>query len=90
MKEIFFETDEKRYFWLKPDGVILHDRNFDSTKSSIQTCLTLRGRMDFVSIFSSEKNQLQIGKNCKKRQKIFFITLFATKNPERKELRHHF
>ena len=31
--------------------------------------------MVFVSIFSSEKNQLQIGKNGKKSEK-FFITLF--------------
>ena len=35
--------------------------------------------MNFVSIFSSEKNQLQIGKKWKKIQKNFFITLFAKK-----------
>ena len=35
--------------------------------------------MVFVSIFSSEKYQLQIGKNWKKIQNNFFITLFAEK-----------
>ena len=32
---------KKMYFWQKPEGVILHDGNFDSTKSSLHTCLTL-------------------------------------------------
>ena len=36
--------------------------------------------MVLVSIFSSEKNLLQAGKNGK----YFFITLFAQKNPKRK------
>ena len=35
--------------------------------------------MVFVSIFSSEKNQLQIGKRMEKNQKNFFIILFAKK-----------
>ena len=56
MKENFFEKNEKMYFWQKPESVILHDGNFDSTKSSLHTCLTLLGRMVFVSIFSFEKN----------------------------------
>ena len=42
--------------------------------------------MVFVSIFSSEKNQIQVGKKWKK----FVITLFAEKNPERKKFRRHF
>ena len=67
------------YFWQKPEGVILHDGNFDSTKSSLHTCLTLFRRMVFVCTFSSEKYQLQIGKKWKKIQKTFFITLFAEK-----------
>ena len=41
MKENFYEKTEKMYFWQKPEGVILHDGNFDSTKRSLQTCLTL-------------------------------------------------
>ena len=71
MKENFFEKNEKMYFWQKPKGVILHDGNFDSTKSSLHTCLTLGRRMAFVSIFSSEKNQLQIGKNGKLSENFF-------------------
>ena len=44
--------------------------------------------MVLVSIFSSEKNQkLKKGETI---QKIFFITLFAEKNPEREKIRRHF
>ena len=35
--------------------------------------------MVFVSIFSFEKNQLQLGNKWKKIQKIFVLTLFAKK-----------
>ena len=79
MKEIFLRKMKKLYFWQKPEGVILHDGNFDSRKSSLHTCHTLFGRMVFVSIFSSEKNQLQIGKKWKKKFENIFITLFAKK-----------
>ena len=40
--------------------------------------------MVFVSIFGSEKNQLEAGKKVEKIQKIFFSTLFAQKITERK------
>ena len=46
----------------KNEGVILDDGNFDSRRTSLHPCLTLRGRMVSVSIFSSEKTQLQIRK----------------------------
>ena len=39
--------------------------------------------MVVVYIFSSEKNQLQIGKKWENSEK-FFITLFDKKNPDRK------
>ena len=89
MKENFFEKNEKMYFWQKPQGVILHDGNFDSTKSSLYSCFTLGRRMVFVSIFSSEKIQLQIEKNMENFLKNFFITLFAEKVKSEK-IRHHF
>ena len=38
----------------------------------------------FIYFYSSEKNQLQLGKKWQKIQKNFFINLFARKNPERK------
>ena len=40
--------------------------------------------MVFVSIFNSVKNQLQSGIKWKKVKKIFLITSFAKKNPDRK------
>ena len=84
----FFLRNEKMYFWQKPEGVILHVGNFDSTKSNVHTCVTLWGRMVFVSIFSSEKNQLQIGKNGKNSEKVFRY-IDCLKNPERNKFRHH-
>ena len=36
-RKIFLEKNEKMYFWQKPEGVILHEGNFDSTKSSLHT-----------------------------------------------------
>ena len=78
-RKFFIEKNEKMYFWQKPEGVILHDGNFDSTKSSLHTCLTLWGRMVFVSISSSEKNQLQFGKKWKKIRKNFSL-LYLLKN----------
>ena len=42
--------------------------------------------MVFVSIFGSEKNQLQIGKKLEKIQKKFSL-LSLLKNPERKKLK---
>ena len=38
----FFEKMKKMYFWQKREGAILHDENFDSTKSS------LYARLNFV------------------------------------------
>ena len=46
-------------------------------------------RMVFVSILSSEKNQIQVEKYGKNSEKIF-ITLIPQKNPERKKFRRHF
>ena len=78
MKEIFSEKNEKMDFWQKPEGVILHDGNFGSTKSSLHTCLTLFGRMVFVSIFSSELQKSATNwKKMEKNSENFFITLFA-------------
>ena len=72
------------YFWQKPEGVILHDGNFDETKSSLHTCLTLF-REWFSYLFSVLRNiSYKLEKNGKKIQKSFFITSFAKKNPERK------
>ena len=48
------------------------------------------GEWVFVSIFSSEKNQLQVGKKLEKLHKYVLITLFAQKNPERKTIRRNF
>ena len=79
----FSEKNEKICFRQKPEAFILLNGNFDSTKSTLQTCLTSGGRMVSVSNFSSEKNQLQFGKKKKKTQKIFFITSLAQKTPER-------
>ena len=33
MHENFLEKNEEMYFWQKPEGVVLHDGNFDSTKN---------------------------------------------------------
>ena len=41
--------------------------------------------MVFVSIFSSEKNQRQIGKKMEKFQKNVFMTLFAKKSKSEKK-----
>ena len=79
MKEIFFERNEKMYFWQKPEGVILHVGNFDSTKSNLHTYVTLWGRMLFVSFFSSEKTQLQFGRKWKKFRKIFSLLYLLKK-----------
>ena len=38
MKEIFFERNEKMYFWQKPEGVILDDQNLVGTKKSLYPC----------------------------------------------------
>ena len=68
-----------KYFSQKPEGVLLHDGNFDSAKSTLHPCLTLLGRFVFVSSCNSGNNQLQFGQNFSK------IILFAQKNPERKK-----
>ena len=72
------------YFWQKPESVILHDGNFDSTISSLHTCVVLLGRMVSVSISSSEKNQLQSGKKMEKFRKKFSLLYLLKTNPERK------
>ena len=72
-RKCFLEKNEKMYIRQKREGVILHDGNFDTTKNSLHTCLTLWGRMLFVSFFSSEKTQLQFGKKWKKFRKIFSL-----------------
>ena len=59
MKEIFLRK-MKNVFLAETRSVILLDGNFVSTKSSLHTCLSLWGRMAFVSIFSSEKNEPHI------------------------------
>ena len=69
----FSEKNEKICFRQKPEAFILLNRNFDSTKSTLQTCLTSGGRMVSVSNFSSEKNQLQFGKKRKKLRKFFSL-----------------
>ena len=84
MKEYFFEKNEKMYFWQKPEGVILHDGNFDSTKSSPHTCLDLGGRMVFVSIFRHKKNQLRIGKKWENFRKIFSLLYLQKKSRAKK------
>ena len=84
MKDIFFEKNEKMYFCQKPEGIIPHDGNFDSTKSSLHTCLTLWGRMVFVSTFSSWKSQLQIEKNWKKFRKTFSLIYLLRKTQSEK------
>ena len=71
------------YFSQKREGVILHDGNFDSTKRSLHPCLTLSGRLVFVSILTSEKKSATIWEKTGKKQKKNFITLFAQKTPER-------
>ena len=71
------------YVWQKNEGVILDDRNFDRTNTSLHPCLTLSRRMVFVSIFSSEKNELQNRKKIRKFSN-FFHRFVCPKKPERK------
>ena len=71
MKENFFEKNEKIYFWQKPEGVILHNGNFDSTKRSLHTCLTLLGRMVFVLFSVLRKISYKLEKNVKTSEKFF-------------------
>ena len=62
-KNIYFLRKMKYVCSAKNEGVILDDGNFDSRRTSLHPCCTLWGRMVFVSIFSSEKTQLQMRKN---------------------------
>ena len=79
---MFFGENEM-CFWQKPGGVILHDRNFDGTKSILHSCLTLWRRIVFASIFRSAKNQLQFGKKLKKLRHSFH-PLICPKNQSEK------
>ena len=79
-----FEKNENCNF-RKNVGVILDDGNFDSTRTSLHLCITLWGRMVFVSTFTSEKNQLQFGKKWKFFE--FFLHPFICPIiPERKKV----
>ena len=61
------------------------DENFDSTRTSLHLCITLWGRMVFVSTFTSEKNQLEFGKKWKI-LKFFLHPLICPIIPERKNV----
>ena len=68
---------------------MLHDGNLLVQKVGYILASLCEGELFFVSIFSSEKNQLQIVKKRKKFRKIFSL-IYLLKNPERKKIRHHF
>ena len=84
---IFFQKNV--FFWQKSEGVILQDGNFNNIKSSPHPCLTFSGRMVFVSIFSSEKKELQVGKKIEKIQNNFAL-LYLLKQIQSKKCRRHF
>ena len=48
------------YFWLEPEGVILHVGNLGGKKTRPHPCGIFRGRMVSVSFISSEKYELQM------------------------------
>ena len=79
----FFSKTENLYFWQKPEVVILHVENFDSTKIAFILASLCEGEW-FSYLFSVLR---KISCNLEKKFRIFFITLFAQKNPERKKRR---
>ena len=72
--KVFFEKNENLYFWQKPEGVILHDGNFEGTKRSLHFAALCEGEWFsyLFSVFSSEKTQLEVGKNGNQ-----FIIIFS-------------
>ena len=70
--------------WQKSEGVILQDGNFNNIKTSPHPCLTLSGRMVFVSSFSSEKKELQVGKKIEKSQNNFALLYLLKKIQSKK------
>ena len=90
MKEyIYFLRKMKYVCSAKNEGVILDDGNFDSRRTSQHPCLTLWGRMVFVSTFSSEKTQLQMRKKWEYFQ-ICFSSFYLPKKTRAKKFRRHF
>ena len=86
MDSVFCLGSKKfKYFWQKNEGVLIDERNFVGTNTSLHPCFTSWGRTVSISIFSFEKYAL----HKEKILTILFITFIAQKL-ERKNLWRHF
>ena len=81
-------NNERCMFGRKAEASYLMTETLIVQKLVCILSLTLPRRMVFVSNFSSEKNQLQIGNKFGK-VSIFVSSYFAQKIPERKKLGRH-
>ena len=84
MKEIFFEKNEKMYFWQKPEGVIPHDGNFDSKKGAHILASLCEGEWFSYLLSVPGKVSYKLDKNGKKFRKTFSL-LYLLKKPRAKK-----
>ena len=80
---------KKMNFWQKPEGVVLHDGNFDRKKVAYILASLCEGEL-FSYLFKVLRKKCSIWNKWEKIQENFFNTLFAQRNPERKKYRRHF